>query len=179
MQNNQIQEAYYSIPIVTRVHASLVVLITLLSTLELVSPFHLYYNYSLVFNKYQFHRLFSTFLYSGNLSIDFLFHLFFLVRYSRMLEENSFRNRTFDFLYLFILACPALIVSVSLLGSWVNIPFLSSPLTFLLVYIWSRRNPHLRMNMLGLFSFSAPYLPWVLLGFSVLMNNHFPAVCYF
>ena len=41
----------------------------------------------------------------------------------------------------------------------------------MLVYVWARRNPHVRMNFFGLLSFNAPYLPWVLLGFSVLLGN--------
>ena len=40
-----------------------------------------------------------------------------------------------------------------------------------MVYVWARRNPHVRMSFLGLFSFHAPYLPWVLLSFSVLLGN--------
>jgi hypothetical protein len=55
-----------------------------------------------------------------------------------------------------------------------SLPFLSSPLTFFLVYLWSRRNPHVRMNLLGLFTFTAPYLPFVLLGFSLFLNNVWP-----
>lgn len=41
----------------------------------------------------------------------------------------------------------------------------------MLVYVWSRRNPFIRMNFFGLLNFLAPYLPWVLLGFSVILGN--------
>ena len=41
----------------------------------------------------------------------------------------------------------------------------------MLVYLWSRRNPYVRLNFFGLMTFHAPYLPWVLLGFSVLLGN--------
>lgn len=61
----------------------------------------------------------------------------------------------------------------------------------MLVYIWSRRNPLIRMNFFGILNFyvswiknkwfhamfcfifqlQAPYLPWVLLGFSLLLGN--------
>lgn len=34
--------------------------------------------------------------------LDFLFHMFFLSRYCRLLEEGSFRGRTADFLYMLI-----------------------------------------------------------------------------
>jgi hypothetical protein len=46
-------------------------------------------------------------------------------------------------------------------------PFLGSSLAFMMVYVWGRRNQHVRMSFLGLFQFRAPYLPWVLLAFSV------------
>lgn len=43
--------------------------------------------------------------------------------------------------------------------------FMGPSLTFMMVYIWSRRNPDLRMSFLGLFDFDAPFLAWVILGF--------------
>lgn len=45
-----------------------------------------------------------------------------------------------------------------------NSYFLSYSLTAMLVYIWSKRNRHIRMSLLGLITFRAPYLPFVLLG---------------
>jgi len=45
----------------------------------------------------------------------------------------------------------------------------------MLVYIWSRRNPQVRMSFLGILNFNAPYLPWVLLGFTILLNKIWPA----
>ena len=41
----------------------------------------------------------------------------------------------------------------------------------MLVYVWARRNPFIRMNFFGLLTFNAPFLPWVLLGFSILLGN--------
>ncbi|KAK2725454.1 hypothetical protein QYM36_000069 [Artemia franciscana] len=54
---------------------------------------------------------------------------------------------------------------------FVNLLFLGHALTTMLVYVWSRRNPFVRMNFFGLLPFSAPYLPWVLVGFSLLLGN--------
>jgi len=54
---------------------------------------------------------------------------------------------------------------------FVGLVFLGQAFTIMLVYVWSRRNPYVRMNFFGLFSFQAPYLPWVLLGFSLLLGN--------
>lgn len=50
--------------------------------------------------------------------------------------------------------------------------FLGQAFTIMLVYVWSRRNPYVRMNFFGVLSFNAPYLPWVLLLFSLLLGNN-------
>ena len=39
------------------------------------------------------------------------------------------------------------------------------------VYVWSRRNPSIRMNFFGMITFNAPYLPYVLLAFTLLLGN--------
>ena len=36
--------------------------------------------------------------------------------------------------------------------------------------VWGYLNEHVRMSFLGLFNFNAPYLPWVLLFFSLLLG---------
>lgn len=48
--------------------------------------------------------------------------------------------------------------------------FLGPSLTFMVVYVWARRNPYVRLSLFGLFDFTAPYLPWVLLGFSMILG---------
>ena len=40
----------------------------------------------------QFWRMLTNFLYFGNFGLDYLFHMFFLVRYCRALEEGEFAN---------------------------------------------------------------------------------------
>lgn len=84
-----------------------------------------------------------------------------------MLEENSFRNRTGDFFFMLIFGATLMIM----IAFFVNLVFLGHALTIMLVYVWSRRNPMVRMNFFGLLNFHAPYLPWVLLGFSLLLGN--------
>lgn len=55
-----------------------------------------------------------------------------------------------------------------------NQPFLGSTLSSTLVYIWSRRNPDTRLSFLGLLTFKAPWLPWVLIAFNVVLHGHWP-----
>lgn len=56
-------------------------------------------------------------------------------------------------------------------GVFVSLVFLGQAFTIMLVYVWSRRNPNVRMNFFGLLNFQAPFLPWVLMGFSLLLGN--------
>jgi hypothetical protein len=47
-------------------------------------------------------RIFTNFFFFGSIGLDFFFHMFFLVRYCRLLEEGCFRGRTADFLYMIL-----------------------------------------------------------------------------
>uniref|UniRef100_A0AAV1V8W6 Derlin n=1 Tax=Peronospora matthiolae TaxID=2874970 RepID=A0AAV1V8W6_9STRA len=160
-------EWYYDIPVVSRLYLTGSFLTTTACALDLVSPFSLYFNFHLIFMKGQVWRLVTNFLFFGLFSLDFLFHMYFVARYCRLLEEGSFRGRTADFVYMLSLGAGAMI----LVAPFVSIHFLGSSLTFMMVYIWGRRNEHVRMSFLGLFPFTAPYLPWVLFSFSILLGN--------
>ena len=87
-----------------------------------------------------------------------------------MLEDSSFRNQTADFIYMLFLG----MISLLIIGPFLRINFLGSALTFMIVYIWARRNPYVQINFLGVFNFTAPYLPWVFLGFSFAISNTIP-----
>ena len=153
-----LQDWYMEVPLITRVYLTSSMITTAACSLELVSPFSLFFNTRLVFVKLQVWRLFTNFFFFGAISLDFFFHMFFLVRYCRMLEEGSFRGRPADFL-LMLLFGGALMCAVA---PFINIPpFLGSSLAFMMVYVWARRNEYVRMSFLGLFQFRAPYLPWV------------------
>lgn len=64
------------------------------------------------------------------------------------------------------------ITCISVVASYMNnVIFLGSALTFMMSYVWGRRNEDVKMSFFGFIQFNAPYLPWVLLTFSVLMGN--------
>ena len=69
--------------------------------------------YHFIFSLHQIWRLVTTFLFFGNFSIDFLFHMYFLVRYCRLLEEGSFRGRTTDYIYMVLLGAGIMTVIFS------------------------------------------------------------------
>lgn len=134
----------------------------------------------------QLWRLATTFLFFGTFGFNFLFNMLFTHRYCRMLEENSFRGRTSDFVMMFVFGAFLMIVfaffvNLLFLGKKNKVPLVDAmftciahtgqAFTIMLVYVWARRNPYVRMSFFGLLTFQAPYLPWVLLGFSLLLGN--------
>jgi hypothetical protein len=184
-------------PVITRTYMAGALLTTAACALDLLSPFSLYFSLPMIVQRHQYWRLLTNFFFFGaNFSLDFLFHMFFLVRYCRALEEGSFRGRTADFAFLILFGA----VIMTCIAPLVSLHFLGSSLTFMMVYIWARRNPFgqyrrgagaavtsrlqrssqsrdasahppppplccrralppARMNFLGLFTFTAPYLP--------------------
>jgi len=161
------RQEYLHMPVVTRAYTTACVITTLAVQLDLVSPFQLYFNPILITKQFQLWRLITTFLFFGTIGFNFFFNIIFTYRYCRMLEEGSFRGRTADFVMMFIFGGICMII----FAFFVNLLFLGHAFTIMLVYVWSRRNPLIRMNFFGLLNFQAPYLPWVLLGFSVLLGN--------
>ncbi|GAA5828801.1 hypothetical protein JCM5353_006328 [Sporobolomyces roseus] len=129
---------------------------------NLVTPLQLYFTYRSTFTHFQLWRLITCFLYWGPLSLDFFFHVFFIMRYSKMLEESTFHGKRADYVWLLFVSCVLLLVLSPLSPS----PFLSSPLSFTLVYLWSRLNPSVRLSLFGLITITAPYLPYALCLFS-------------
>lgn len=117
---------------------------------------------------HQYWRLLTTFIYFGPLSLNLVFHIFFIQRYARMLEESA--ASLAHFAYLMTYAALSLIIA----SPFSNQAFLSTALSSTLVYIWSRRNPDVRMSFLGLLTFKAPWLPWVLVAFNVVLHSHWP-----
>ena len=133
---------------------------------QVITPFNVYFNRKLIFEG-EVWRLATNFFYFGTLGLDFVFHMFFLLRYSKSLEEGSFRGRSADFLWMLMVG-GLLLSSIAL---FVNIQFLGSALAFMMVYVWGRRHQYVNLSFLGIFNFTAPYLPWVLLAFSLVLGN--------
>lgn len=159
-------QGFYEIPVVTRIYTTACVCTTFAVHLDLISPFQLYFNPTLILQG-QVWRVITTFLFFGTIGFSFLFNMIFTYRYCRMLEEGSFRGKTADFIMMFLFGG----IFMIFFAFFINLLFLGQAFTIMLVYIWSRRNPFLRMNFFGLLNFQAPYLPWVLLAFSVILGD--------
>ena len=96
-----------------------------------------------------------------------MFHLYFLVRYSRLLEEHEFQSQKSSFLLFLLFG----VTFMLLFAPFINLNFLGSSLTFMMLYVWGRRNRHVQMQMFGIVNFRAPYLPYVMLLISTMLGN--------
>lgn len=150
-----------SIPPITRLWAGSALALALAEYAGLVHSVELFLSFRLVL-KGQIWRIPTSLAYFGSFSIDFLFNLIFTTRYARMLEENHYAGHRADFVWLLLFSSAVLVA----LSPLVALPFLGSPLGFVLVYIWSRRNRHVRLSLFGVLVITAPYLPWALVAFS-------------
>ncbi|XP_006903080.1 PREDICTED: derlin-3 [Elephantulus edwardii] len=157
---------FLQVPAVTRAYTAACVLTTAAVQLDVLSPFQLYFNPHLVFRRFQVWRLITSFLFFGPLGFNSLFNLLFVFRSCRLLEEGFFRGRRADFVFMLLFG-GFLTTVLGLLGS---LAFLGQALTDMLVYVWSRRSPRVAVDFFGL-TFQAPFLPWVLMGFSLLLGN--------
>nr|XP_040050619.1 derlin-2-like isoform X1 [Gasterosteus aculeatus aculeatus] len=61
--------------------------------------------------------------------------------------------------------------ALQLLGLFSDVFLLGQAFVVMLVYVWSRRNPLVTIDLFGLLFFRAPFLPFVLAGFSLLLGN--------
>ncbi|KAK4953451.1 hypothetical protein LTR66_007364 [Elasticomyces elasticus] len=163
-----LEQWFFDTPVCTRWWTTATVVTGVLVQCHILTPFQLFYSFRAVFHKNQYWRLISTFVYFGPLSFNLLFHIFFMQRYARMLEDSAASVAHFSWLLLYAAVCLLCIAPLF------SMAFLGTTLSSTLVYIWSRRNPDVRLSFLGLLVFRAPWLPWVLIAFSLVLHGHTP-----
>eukprot|EP01088_Endostelium_zonatum_P018370 TRINITY_DN5871_c0_g1_i1.p1 TRINITY_DN5871_c0_g1~~TRINITY_DN5871_c0_g1_i1.p1 ORF type:complete len:238 (-),score=23.77 TRINITY_DN5871_c0_g1_i1:124-837(-) len=157
-----------SLPIVTKYLFVGTMGTTLASSFGFVSPLMLTLNFSAIFRQFQLWRLVSNFL-LHSLGFPFLISMMFLVRYGSSLEQSTFEGRLSDFIFFLLISCSLLIlIGGYFLGSIV----LAQGLIMVLVYYWSRKNPDATMSLMFGIQFKSVYLPWVLVGMSILMGKY-------
>lgn len=69
---------YMEIPPISRLYLTGAFLTTAACAVDLISPFSLYFSWELVYQG-QIWRLLTSYLFFGVFSVDFLFHMYFLV----------------------------------------------------------------------------------------------------
>ena len=162
----EIEQAYFAVPVVTRVYLTLAILTAAAVTFEFLSPLSLYLNFNLVWQG-EVWRLLTTFVYFDTFSVHLFFHMHFLYFYCRRLEEHYYHRRTARFLYMLLFGASFMLV----LAAQYGLPFLSHSLVIMVLYVWSRRNPDEHLSIYGLVTISVPYLAYLLIAIEVLLGS--------
>ncbi|KAI5191907.1 Derlin-2/3 [Nematocida minor] len=158
---------YKSIPIVSRVLFSISIILTALTYLDVITPYNLVYSFAHI-KQFELWRAVTAFFYLGPATLDTLVHHFFMLKYCIMMEESG--SSPADFLYMIIVGMAMILVSASFLG----MSKLSSALSTYIIYIWSKKNPLIIVQYMGLFSIPAYYIPWIMFIFSSLAERALP-----
>ncbi|KAI9146595.1 Der1-like family-domain-containing protein [Paraphysoderma sedebokerense] len=167
-QPNPIIQWFNSLPIITRTLFGATVGCTLLGSF-LISPYTMILYWPKIFKELQIWRLASCFFVS-KLGLNWAINLYFLYRHSLDLERDTFAGRTADYSYFVLL-----VMSFCLAGGYVmKFAVLGESLTLAIVYLWAQYHPEMVVNFMFGMRFKALYLPWVLVGWDLLMTGGLP-----
>lgn len=170
LMNIYIKDWFKSIPLVTK----FLVTSTLLSgagvSFGLLSPRQLFFAWPLVHQKFHIWRLVTPFLFAGTFSFNFLMHLVILYENCKRYERNPFSTgaggTSADFLWMVIVGMGIFCV----VGCYFELGFMSEQLLYLIMYVWSRREPDTILSFFG-FKFKALYVPWVYMAFRYVFHS--------
>lgn len=102
--------------------------------------------------------------------MPFVIDLYILVQYSNRYEEAPFNTgaggNSADYAWMLCIGA----VLLSAFGAIFNLPFLGRSLSFMILYVWTRKNPDQSTSLFGM-KVQAFYLPWALLAFNLLIGN--------
>ena len=161
-------------PIITKILVLSSFAISILVWSGLITTFDIYLNYGLIFKKFEIWRIFTTFLYFGELSLNLVLHMFIFFRDSKILEKKVFQGNAADYLY-FILFC---MIFLLVINPITNSIFLSTSLNFAMMYYWGRKSKMTNVEFMGVFTFRAPYLSIFYLLISFLLGHDYKELIY-
>lgn len=149
-----------SFPPVTRAYLALSFITTFLCFSKVINGISLLVNFHLIIGHFNFWRLVSHLFYFGEIGIKSIFYIFFFSTYSKALESFSFQGRGFEYLYLLITG-NSLILLMKLFVK--EATFLGPAITFMVVYIWGKKNAQQQINLVNLIHIKGSSLPLILM----------------
>ncbi|XP_078428165.1 DERLIN-1 [Wolffia australiana] len=162
-------EWYNSLPPITKAYGTLCLLTTVVCQLQVLQPDYIALLYERIFTNLEVWRLVTNFFFLGKFSINFGIRLLMIARYGVQLEKGPFERRTADFLWMLTFGSLCLL-ALSVIPM-LRFPFLGISLVFMLLYVWSREYPDAVVNLYGLISLKAFYLPWAMLALDMIFGS--------
>lgn len=141
-----------------------------LLTFGWISVWDVVLNWALIRNKFQVWRLFTSFVLVDKFSFNFAMHLYIMYQNCLRYEANPYNTgaggNTADFMWMLLLCMGILLV----LAYYFEMLVLSEPILYVIIYVWSRREPDAISNIFG-FKFRSVYLPWIYVAMRLIMGG--------
>lgn len=167
---DNLQDMYRNVPFVTKVLVTSTVLLAAAITFNMVNPVDVILDSHYLFKKFHIWRLFTPFIFAGPFSFNFLMHTVVLYENCRNYEANPFNTgaggTSADFLWMVIIG----MLIFTVVGIYLEIYVMSEAILFMILYVWSRREPQSIRNIFG-FRFQGLYLPWIYVAIRLLMGS--------
>jgi len=149
-----------SFPPITRAYLIFSITANICCFINIIKPMDLFLNFQLVFYHLNLWRLFSHIFFFGKIGLKAIFYIFFFARYSKALESFSFHGKKFVYLYLLFTGNSMML----LLKLFVpEASFLGPGITFMIVYIWGKKNAQQQINLVNLLHIRGSSLPLILM----------------
>lgn len=120
--------------------------------------------------RFQIWRLATSVFYypiTPSTGFHFLINLYFLYTYSGRLETGQFAGRPADYFFMLLFNW----MTCTIIGLMVPLYLLLDPMVLSTLYVWCQLNKDVTVNFFFGTRFKAMYLPWVLLGFNMVISG--------
>jgi len=164
-----VRQWFAGLPFFTRYWFVLSIAFPLLGRFGLISPYYVILN-DLFIKKFQIWRPITALFYypiGGGSGFHYLMNLYFLYNYSVRLETGVFNGRPADYCFMLLFNW----VAIVLISYWCNIMLLMDPMILSVLYVWSQLNKDVIVTFWFGTQFKAMFLPWVLLGFNMILGG--------
>ena len=140
---NYLIEWFAVVPPITRLYLLISIGLSLGVLFELITPLKLYFNWSLIWNKYQYWRLVTPLFYLGEFSTYLLIDLYIIKSYSSRLEKHEFRNKPAEYIVFLTFGS----INFLIAAYFLKLNFMSNCTSCMMMYFWSRKNPNIVANI--------------------------------
>lgn len=167
---DSLQSWFQSIPMVTKIFFVGTLLTGGMTTFGMINPMNLIFFWENIRRRFEIWRLFTPYLFAGGFSFNYAMHLYMLYQNFLRYEQNPYNTgaggTSADFLWLIMFAQ----IIHTIVGYIFDISVFSESILYVVMYVWSRREPAAILSMFG-FKFQAVYLPWVYVAIRMLMGG--------
>ncbi|KAF4722818.1 ER-associated protein degradation protein [Perkinsus olseni] len=162
---------YRGLPIVTRGIFTAMFITTCLVQMGLLNPMLVILDWRLVYEKFNIWRIFTSVLFLGKFSFNFVMQLYFFTSFGSKLERSDrFSAMPGDYAYFAVVVTFLIAVLSIFLNYPSGLPLLGSSFIFAIIYYWSRIEPNAQLSFFG-FVIQGYQFPFALMLFTMLMGG--------